>query len=218
VQADPRATPRLLVFSRAPIPGRAKRRLIPALGEQGAADLQRFLLGRVLRAVAAAGGEAELWAVGPAHPYLRLSARAFGLGLRAQSGGDLGARMSAAFADALADGSAVLVGSDFVDITAAELAAARRALTEGEDAVFTPTADGGYRLIGLRRPAPALFRGIDWGSERVMAQTRQRLRDLGLSWRELPTGWDVDRPADLARLRARPGLPRPVRRLLGAAG
>ncbi len=69
-----------------------------------------------------------------------------------------------------------------------------------EDAVFIPAEDGGYVLVGLRRPQPRLFEGIDWGSERVMAQTRERLSELGLRWVELPTLWDVDRPGDLLRL------------------
>ena len=68
------------------------------------------------------------------------------------------------------------------------------------DAVFIPAEDGGYVLVGLRRPQPRLFAGVEWGSERVMVQTRQRLSELALSWVELPPLWDVDRPADLARL------------------
>ena len=208
----------ILVFTRAPVPGRVKRRLVPILGAQGAADLHRFLLGRVLRAAAAAGGPAQLWATEAGDPFLRLAAWAHGMPLRQQPEGDLGARMAAALAHATATrGGAVLVGSDFVDVTADELRAAREALAAGEDAVFTPTADGGYRLVGLRRPGREPFEGVEWGGERVMTQTRTRLRTLGWSWRELSPGWDVDRPEDLARLRAVPGLPAPVRRLLDAA-
>ncbi|MQM30903.1 MAG: hypothetical protein CRU78_10415, partial [Candidatus Accumulibacter phosphatis] len=74
------------------------------------------------------------------------------------------------------------------------------------DAVFIPAEDGGYVLLGLRCPQPGLFEGVDWGSERVMAQTRQRLLALGLRWCELPALWDVDRPADLTRLATLPGF------------
>jgi hypothetical protein len=65
--------------------------------------------------------------------------------------------------------------------------------------VFTPAEDGGYVLVGLRRPQPALFEAIDWGSDRVMAQTRARLKQLGLRCSEMPTLWDVDEPADWQR-------------------
>lgn len=76
------------------------------------------------------------------------------------------------------------------------------------DAVFIPAEDGGYVLVGLRRPLPRLFEDIDWGSERVMTQTRARLHELGLSWRELPTLWDIDRPQDLDRLASIDGVSR----------
>ncbi len=67
--------------------------------------------------------------------------------------------------------------------------------------MFIPAEDGGYVLIGRRRPQPGLFEGIDWwGTERVMAQTRQRLSELRLRGAELPPHWDLDRPGDLARL------------------
>lgn len=211
------AGPRFLVFTRAPDPGQVKRRLIPTLGAQGAADLHRFLLGRTLR-TAVSAGPSEVWSTPAPHPFLSLCGRVYGLPLRAQQGGDLGERMARALASALQTApAAVLVGSDCVDLTAAELAAARAALEAGEDAVFTPTEDGGYRLVGLRRPAVELFEGIDWGGPTVMAQTRERLTGLGWRWRELAPGWDVDRPEDLARLRAQPGLPAPLRRLLAAA-
>ena len=65
-----------------------------------------------------------------------------------------------------------------------------------------PAEDGGYVLIGLARPVASLFHDIAWGSDRVMAQSRERLRAAGVRWRELAPSWDVDRPEDLARLRA----------------
>ena len=101
-------------------------------------------------------------------------------------------------------GPVVLIGTDCPVLLAAHLVAAARMLRgDGDgpnDAVFVPAEDGGYVLVGLRGPQPRLFEGIDWGSERVMAQTRERLSELGLRWVELPTLWDVDRPGDLLRL------------------
>jgi glycosyltransferase A (GT-A) superfamily protein (DUF2064 family) len=80
------------------------------------------------------------------------------------------------------------------------LRAAARALVDGVDVVVVPVDDGGYGLIGMRRPQPALFDGMTWSTSSVMAETRRRLTQLGLSWREPARLWDVDVPADLERL------------------
>lgn len=68
------------------------------------------------------------------------------------------------------------------------------------DAVTFPAEDGGYVLIGIKIPSSELFDDIEWGSERVMVQTRQRLAALGWRWSEPMTLWDVDHPGDLERL------------------
>lgn len=96
---------------------------------------------------------------------------------------------------------AVLIGSDCPALRPADLRAAARVLRAGADAVLAPAEDGGYPLIGLRRVSRRLFDGIDWGSPRVLAQTRRRLAGLRWRWRELRTLWDVDRPEDVIRLR-----------------
>lgn len=85
---------------------------------------------------------------------------------------------------------------------AAHLRKTARALSDN-DAVVIPVEDGGYVLIGMQRPAAELFAGIDWGSERVMSQTRQRLATMGWQWSEPDLLWDVDLPRDLERLYAR---------------
>jgi rSAM/selenodomain-associated transferase 1 len=122
-----------------------------------------------------------------------------------QSGEDLGRRMSRAFDHAFAAGrQLIVVGSDCPALTPAHLRAAARALAF-DDAVFTPAEDGGYVLVGLARRMAAVFQRIEWSTDRVMADTRDRLREAGARWRELPVLWDVDRPADYARLR-REGL------------
>lgn len=126
----------------------------------------------------------------------------FGLELRSQGRGDLGARMHRAFEQALkAYRFAVLIGSDCPALAPADLRAAVRALRDGMDAVLLPAEDGGYALIGLRRSSRRLFAGVGWGGAGVLAQTRRRLERLGWRWKELRTVWDVDRPEDVARLR-----------------
>lgn len=193
-----------MIFAKAPEPGRVKTRLIPALGANGAAELQRQLIERTLGAAAAAGlGSVELWcAPGPDAPFFAACAGRSGLTLRAQGDGDLGERMARALESALADGvPGLLVGCDCPVFTPAYLREAAAALAEGSDAVFGPAEDGGYVLVGLARgPAAALFANVAWGTAAVMQQTRARLVRGHWRWRELAPLWDVDRPEDLQRL------------------
>jgi len=195
----------LMVFAREPIPGRVKTRLISALGAEGAASLYRDLLKLALAAAAALPDvRRELWCDG-APPRGGVCARLaleFGMALRHQGDGDLGARMSLAMTEALQrTHGAVLIGSDCPGYHVEYLSAALAALQD-HDAVLGPAADGGYVLIGLRRPAPSLFTGIPWGTDAVLEQTRAALRHLGWTWAELPTLSDLDRPEDLAQLPA----------------
>lgn len=193
----------IIVFARAPFPGAVKTRLIPLLGAQGAAELHARLARQTLStARAAAFRRIELHgSPGIDDPFFRSCAENFAVALRAQAGGDLGARMFAAFESALAVHSRVLlVGSDCPALTAEHLSKADHSLRDGADAVLVPCEDGGYALIGLRRADARLFEGIAWGTGAVMADTRSRLKELGWNWRELETLWDVDRPEDYARL------------------
>ncbi|KPV39629.1 hypothetical protein AN478_10915 [Thiohalorhabdus denitrificans] len=194
---------RLLVFAKAPVPGRVFRRLAPALGAGDRVRLHMRLTAATLERLAGAGPwRTRLYAAPPAGaPFLRACARRHRIPLRPQHGRDLGERMRHTLEEALAGGGpAVLVGTDLPERGPESVAAAFRALAEGADAVLQPTEDGGYGLIGLARPLPELFRAIPWGTERVAAVSRERLRAAGAEWRELPATWDVDRPEDLARL------------------
>lgn len=196
---------RILVFAKAPTPGRAKTRLIPALGASGAAKLQRQLIARTLRTAMAAGlGKPELWcAPHPGDPFFAACAKQHGLDLQPQGEGDLGMRMARGLESALAAGSpGLLIGCDCPALTPAYLRQAAAALAEGNDAVFGPAEDGGYVLIGAARsPTAQLFEGIAWGTATVMQATRARLTDGDWRWRELALLWDLDRPEDLLRLR-----------------
>ena len=193
-------TAAILVFARAPNPGEVKTRLIPALGADGAASLHASLVERVLGAARrVAGARLELWG-SASHAFFDDCSRRYGASLHEQCGGDLGERMAHAFASALqAADRVVLVGSDIPALDAGYLQRAL-AMLEEVPAVLGPAEDGGYVLVGLRRPEPALFEGVAWGSAGVLVQTRERLARLGLRWRELEPLCDLDRPEDLARL------------------
>ncbi len=193
----------MLVFTRTPVPGRVKTRLIPAIGAGRAANLHRAMLWRtVATAVAAGVGPVGLWC-SPAseHPYIAEIQREFGLDVHLQRGEDLGERMHLALRSQLDDGGgALLVGTDCPFLEVGDLQLAARALREGADAVLGPAEDGGYYLIGVRKSEIEVFSGVAWGSDQVLAATRQNFRDFGWGWRELATRRDVDRPEDLAAI------------------
>ncbi len=197
----------LIVFAKAPRAGLAKTRLIPALGAAGAAALaERLLVHAVQQAADAAvalGGHLQLCVTPDTeHPAFAALARQHGLALTLQAAGDLGQRMHLALTQALQHTArALIVGTDAPALDTPTLCAAASALRR-HDAVFVPAHDGGYALVGLSQPAPALFEDIAWSTSAVMQQTRERAAGLGLRLAELPAVADIDEPADLRHLPA----------------
>jgi hypothetical protein len=115
-----------------------------------------------------------------------------------QMGDDLGARMVSAFNKALGSPyrSVVIIGTDIPGINGQLLTSAVKSLQE-HDVVLGPTVDGGYYLIGLRVPVPALFENMPWSTDQVYALTERKIQALGLSLAVLPTLRDLDTVADL---------------------
>lgn len=197
--SDRSATVEIAVFARAPVAGEAKTRLVARLGADGAARLQAWLTRRALaRARAVPGARLSLHTAGdPAHPYWRECTVEFGVERHEQLGATLGERMAHAFASLAPRGAPMLlIGTDAPGQTPADLIDAAAALARA-DAVLQPALDGGYVLIGLARPQSGLFERIDWGSARVLAQTRERAIALRLTLAELHPCPDLDLPADL---------------------
>jgi rSAM/selenodomain-associated transferase 1 len=164
--------------------------------------MQARFIRQTLRTVCSIPGvETSLWCAPDQHdPFFLTCADSFKLELVTQAAGDLGERMDAAFVALASDTSPlVLLGTDCPALTAQHITDAHSALQQGDDAVFIPTEDGGYALIGLHRSHAALFSNMPWSTATVMDQTRQRLRTQGLRWRELETLWDVDESADHER-------------------
>jgi len=190
------------VLAKAPLAGQAKTRLAPELGPAGAARAHRALVLRTLQTVAQAGLPVRLWCAPTRDQrFFRALVRTHGLALATQPEGDVGVRMHAAFVAHARCSSAplLLIGTDCPAFDAAHLREAARRLLSGDEAVFTPAEDGGYVLVGLRRPVAGLFDAVSWSTAEVMSQTRTHLQRLGLRWSEMPTLWDVDRPADWQR-------------------
>lgn len=195
---------RILIFAKAPVPGYAKTRLIPVLGEQGAADLHaKFVRRMVALAVESRLAPVELWTCGGGGlEFFDTFRTAVDGRIHPQSGADLGARMGHAIGEALSDADfAILIGTDCPVLDATHLERACTLLAADSDCVLCPAEDGGYVLIGLRRFESRIFENIVWGTSTVLTQTRERILGLGLTCAELPTLWDVDEPSDLERLR-----------------
>ena len=196
----------IIVFAKAPLAGFAKTRLIPALGAQGAADLAlRFLNHAVGQALAAGLGAVELCCAPDArHASFSEIAQAAGLSLTEQGEGDLGERMARAMQRGLAQHHKVLlIGTDAPALDAARLGEAAVAL-DAHGAVFVPTLDGGYVLVGLRQPGsgvlPGIFTGMPWSTPQVMQRTREALQREGIGYAEMAAVRDIDEPADLSHL------------------
>lgn len=192
----------LIVFCKAPIPGQVKTRLQPAFSaEQAAAAHEQLTLMTLERAFRQNLCPVQLYcAPDSRHPFFQACAEQFPIGLAEQHGNELGSRMQNAFSDAFGRyRHAVLMGCDCPSLTGDDLRQAFTALRNGKDAVLAPTEDGGYVLIGLNAPQPALFANMRWGHDQVMAETRRRANDAKLSWLELDRQWDVDWIADWQR-------------------
>jgi hypothetical protein len=194
---------RLVVFAKAPQAGSVKTRLIPALGAEGAAALARSLLAHTLgQALEADIGTVELcMSPTPGSTAWQDTSLPVGIACTEQGDGDLGARMARAVQRVTTElqQPVLLFGTDCPALSAAHLRVAAQALRT-HDAALIPVADGGYVLIGLKAPCPALFADMPWSTPSVAGETLQRLRRLGLSTWVGPTLHDIDEPADLIHL------------------
>ena len=194
---------RIVVFAKAPRAGFAKTRLIPALGADGAAALASRMLSHALEQALAAGTQAVELCMSPApsDPTWQGVTLPQAIERSEQGEGDLGARMNRAMERALAQqqGPVLLMGTDCPALSATLIAEASRQL-EQYDAVLLPAVDGGYVLIGLRAPCPALFTGMAWSTAVVAFETLRRAASLGLRVWHGPLLHDIDEPRDLMHL------------------
>ncbi len=191
----------VLLFTRFPVPGQSKTRLVPALGPEKAAQVQRELTeciaGRLKAGVVAGHFHLVICHAGASTRQMRAWLGSWAE-YEPQTDGDLGQRMARAIQRRFARGAdrVVVLGADCPAADAAVVDQAFRALDE-RPVVFGPAVDGGYYLVGLRQPCPGLFQGIRWGSDTVLQDSLARARSLGLQTALLPPLPDVDRPADL---------------------
>jgi hypothetical protein len=190
----------VIVLAKEPRPGFTKTRLAAGVGAEAAARLSEVFLRRTL-SFARPHARRLFVSFAPREARDAFEAWAPGARLISQPEGDLGLRLQCAFEMALADGARtpVLIGSDSPTLPPNLLRYAQRLLV-GHDVVLGPAEDGGYYLIGMNKPQPALFREIDWSESVVLGQTLARAADAGLRVATLPYWYDIDTADDLARL------------------
>ena len=198
--------PAVAVMAKAPGLGPVKSRLHAALTPECATELYRcFLLDR-LDGVAALSGVQPVLAFTPAEGREILAALVPpSFRLIEQRGVDLGERLANLLTGLLGEGhpGAMAIDSDSPTLPMSYVTHAAARLEDGSaDVVLGPCEDGGYYLVGLRAPQPALFENMPWSTERVLALTVERARDRRLRTHLLPPWFDVDTEPDLGRLHA----------------
>ena len=200
------ATPTLILFTRVPKAGQAKTRLIPALGEHGAAEFQWRLLARLLGELRH-GAEQGLWRLRVYYcgtegfERLRLMAGEGVVFVEQADNADLGARMRAALERELGAGAPAvgLMGSDLPEATASVVAEALGLLEDpAVDVSLCPVEDGGYWFVGLKLPFPQLFEGTVYGGASVFEDALAACAAHGRAVAAGPRLHDVDTPEDLA--------------------
>ncbi len=191
----------LIIFTRYPEKGKTKTRLIPLLGAEGAANLQRQMTEETVKKAkilqSKLGVNFEIYFTGGKE---KLMSTWLGndLVFKVQREGDLGQKMQSAFQEAFSNKNqaVVLIGVDCPKLDELILEQAFESC-KNYDLVIGSALDGGYYLIGLNRVIPELFYGINWGSSLVFNQTNNIAHNLGLKIHYLPQLYDIDRPEDL---------------------
>ncbi|MBK9168628.1 MAG: TIGR04282 family arsenosugar biosynthesis glycosyltransferase [Bryobacterales bacterium] len=192
--------PVLILFAKAPVPGRVKTRLAVHVGAEKAAALHRAFaldtLGVLRQAAGLAGARVEIHTDTPTDAWDGLE-----VPVRLQAAGDLGARMLAALDAALAagDAPACIVGSDAPALPAAHLV---DLLSRDAEAALGPAEDGGYYAISCRRTHPRMFHGVRWSHGETLLDTEAAMRACGLTTERGPAWRDIDDWEDVVRLQA----------------
>lgn len=193
---------RIAIFAKAPVAGQVKTRMQPALSPKDSAELQAKLIRQTINTALKSGvAPVQLWCSPDiSHPEFTRQQQGYAdrLELQSQQGDDLGQRMALAFKHNHLHDFTILIGTDCPLLTPMHLQQVASEL-QSHDVIFIPADDGGYVLIGgIGRPH--CFKQIDWGTEKVLAQSLSALDRQQQSYRLLPSLPDLDHPCDLAAL------------------
>lgn len=183
----------LVLFARFPVAGFCKTRLIPAVGEEGAADIHRKLTDRTVGLLRQASGTATIAITGGA-----IEEFAGWLGNDIEFVEQAEGGLSERLVPFLEKAPVIFFGADTPDLSLEIVQAAIDGLAR-HCVVIGPAEDGGYYLIGTKESLPELLTDMPWSTEHVLPETLRRLDRLGIEPLLLPTLADCDRPEDLAR-------------------
>ena len=188
----------LIIFVKAPRLGFVKTRLAKTLGDQASLAAYRQLVDSLLRNLSTLTDVQLRFSPGDATSEIRHWLQPSWTAV-AQGDGDLGQRLQAAFAQSFATGAqrVVIIGSDCPAVTETDIQTAWQELQDSH-VVLGPAVDGGYWLVGLNRPQPALFENISWSTDSVLAETLESARKNNLRVTLLKRRRDVDTEADWA--------------------
>lgn len=194
----------LIIFAREPRLGRVKTRLARELGARPTLTLYKAFIADVcVVAQQCRGVDCFIYYEGQLNARSLLKSYNKDFMLRKQRGKDLGQKMHNAFVDVFNEGyqKTVIIGTDCLTISAKDIMRTIRQLNR-YDCVFGPSADGGYYLVGLRKPIKTLFTAIQWGTDQVLAQSVRKLSKTGKTWNFLKKQRDIDYKADLRYLKS----------------
>lgn len=188
------------VFAKHWTPGQVKTRLAGSIGNEQAAEVYRSFVETTLVRLNQLQLTRTL-AISPPNHREAFESIATGWNITNQSDGDLGERMLRFFAGRFQEGHerVVLLGTDSPHVPLEYVEEAFELLIENE-AVFGPTEDGGYYLVGLSRRTDHLFEDIPWSTPKVWPTTKLRLQEAGMSHATVSAWYDVDTREDLERL------------------
>lgn len=189
----------LLIFAKAPVPGRVKTRLIPFLGKEGACELYTHMATDIISRLSASFlCPVHLYCQpDPSHIFFREHARRQYIEVGSQTGSDPGARMHNAIAHGLKKyQKAIVIGTDCPDYSAEYVEEAIKQL-DVIDVVVGPAYDGGFVLIGMKKVYASIFHKVEWGGKNVLQTTRRNIATQKLTSNLLPPLHDVDTVEDL---------------------
>ena len=193
----------ILIFSKAPVVGQVKTRLVPFISAEQAARLHAELThDRLQMCTTAALCDVQLWcSPDTGHPFFIGCEQRYSIELRTQAGKDLGERMANAI-ECMQKRykKIIIIGADAPALDSDTIEKVIDALDKNE-IVLVPAEDGGYVLLGAASYREGMLSDVPWGSESVLASTLRNIGRLGLKHCLLGTCWDVDRPEDLERYR-----------------
>ena len=195
---------RIIIFAKEPVAGHVKTRLARDIGDAAALGIYQKMVNETIEMASQSSlAKLELYVSGDfQHPLFQSIAEQQGIQVNLQQGCNLGERMFSALNQSLADASySILIGTDCPVMSADYIEQAFHTLEQGQDIVIGPAEDGGYVLIGASRVEACWFNNIDWGSQRVLEQSRQALISSATNFQELQPLWDIDQLTDLQRWR-----------------